>query len=154
MVVSGIRILLEDTSFTKGDRRSRVILAISLGFGIGVTMKPGFIEPMLGNSFKYGIWPKSDECEFWQTTTTTTVNGTTTTTNNMIAGEDAKSDPFGEMQFNLWTGYTNCAEWSTGRSWRDAIIMILKTPVLTKIHDYCYIFLIAWLLALETTLIL
>jgi len=42
VVVSGIRILATDVAFMAGDRRARTILAISLGIGLGVTMKPGW----------------------------------------------------------------------------------------------------------------
>jgi xanthine/uracil permease len=160
VVVSGIRILLDDPDFISGGRRSRAILAISLGLGLGVTMKPGMVEGALSQSFMYGIWPKASECMSfcntvdgvqtcggWQNTCVKDDIPWTSTARPDECDYDFGDDTYGYldaadtcnaapgcvfvpkvMTWHLWNGVTNCVEWNGMRSFRDGMILILKTP--------------------------
>merc|ERR1712072_1513164 len=79
VVVSGISIIGK----TKITHRSRFILAMALGVGIGVACEPHFAEgggvaAFYGGNLKhnYGFWPKSKVCKVFPTVTTTTYSCT------------------------------------------------------------------------------
>ena len=165
VVVSGIAIIARDEKFIAGDRRARAILMLSLGVGIGVTMKPGFIEASLANSFKYGLWPKDSTClefcspavdavaaanhtclpaasdgstdgmvldcsAFTDSCTCQAIDGCEYTA--AVAATDAVASSCGADVAKIWgvqSGTTNCANWGGSRSFRDAVIIILKTPM-------------------------
>jgi len=150
VVVSGIRIIAEDKAFMAGDRRARAILSISLGIGAGVAMKPGWIEPYLANSFKFGILPKNDGCAEFCTTAVaasaatcvgddgvdcgvftdeaTCIDTATCAYTAAVEAVESVCAADGAVQWNNRAGTTNCGEWAGSRSFRDAIVLILKTP--------------------------
>eukprot|EP01047_Picozoa_sp_COSAG01_P028744 COSAG01_NODE_1942_length_8842_cov_5.900492_5_plen_546_part_00 len=124
IVVSGIRIIATDKDFMRGDRRARTILTISLGLGLGVTMKPQWAEHAFAFGDMYGFWPKADTCATW---TRTLPDGNTT-----LISERWKPAGCGngcdEATWAKLGGVSNCAEWGGSRSFRDAVILFLKTP--------------------------
>lgn len=109
VMVSGLAVLSK-IPFT---RRNRIILAISLGIGLGIAAQPNFIEGgglavFKGAELKmnYGLWPENLVCLDNANKKWNTVDGT-------------------------WAPgalVTSC-EWDTGlRGWRSACILFLKTP--------------------------
>eukprot|EP00437_Effrenium_voratum_P015452 CAMPEP_0181441454 /NCGR_PEP_ID=MMETSP1110-20121109/23519_1 /TAXON_ID=174948 /ORGANISM="Symbiodinium sp., Strain CCMP421" /LENGTH=658 /DNA_ID=CAMNT_0023565345 /DNA_START=46 /DNA_END=2022 /DNA_ORIENTATION=+ len=157
--VSGINIV------TTGEmtRRTRFILAIALGVGVGVSALPSWAEgggvaAFHGANLKHniGLWPASDVCEVFPTVEVETA-AATCTVNTYTSSTMSQADC--TAMSGTWTAavteqqtVTTCPGTSGGcclkynaskKMWRDSLIIIMKTP-------YC----IGTLLALFLHLIL
>jgi len=145
VVVSGISIV---GSTGKMPRRSRFILAVSLGVGLGVTTMPSWAEAggvaaFHGGNLKhnYGLWPASDVCEVFPTQDVE-VTPAKCQVNTFISETMSKEDCAGvqgnftpaEIESKETTTCANtngkcCLKYNEGKKmWRDSLIIILKTP--------------------------
>jgi NCS2 family nucleobase:cation symporter-2 len=110
VVVSGISIIGKTTI----THRSRFILAMALGVGIGVACEPHFAEggglaAFYGGNLKHngGFWPKSKVCKVFPTATTTTFSCT-------------KADGSFEADFSNYGGDCSYEAKNATGSWCDA----------------------------------
>jgi NCS2 family nucleobase:cation symporter-2 len=135
-VIGGLVLICWSSVFVSGmymatldfTRRNQFILTIALGFGLGVAMEgqifdfPGphtFYRQVL--AFDFGFWPTREVCEGYSG-----VGGGNVGTGINITNSTTPSPSY---QFCPNLNGPCCAQWDErARTWRTAVITVLKTP--------------------------
>eukprot|EP00913_Durusdinium_trenchii_P022203 g20863.t1 len=124
-------------------RRTRFILAVALGVGVGVAAMPNWAEGFHGQNLKHniGLWPASDVCDVFPTITVETTPAQCQVgayTSNTMSQADCTAVS------GTWTAAVTtqqtiktcpgksggcCVKYNEGKKmWRDSLIIIMKTP--------------------------
>ena len=154
VLVSGI-VIIGRNNVT---RRSRFILAVALGVGVGVACEPHFAEgggvgAFYGGNLKHniGFWPKSKICKIFPTSTTTITScvlgnfASSTITEDDCAGINGtftSTSTTATVESCVGTNGFCCLEYDESKwLWRESVVLLMKTP-------YCIGTLLAMLLNL------
>jgi len=143
--VSGINIVAGNGAMS---RRTRFILAVALGIGVGVAAMPewaegGGVSVFFGRNLKhnYGLWPASDVCDEFPTMavetspfmcTVGTYTSSTMSAADCTAMNGVATPAVVEMQeVKTCIGKNGncCVKYNEGKKmWRDSLIIVMKTP--------------------------